>query len=200
MNLKKTAVAAAVTALAVPAAAQADKPDNAGSQGKAKAEQKRSAKAQKRSQPKSQRVGFTLAGTELAGLPLTTGAGDVAASAFTLDLTSANKHARAALGQGDAQDVTRAFLAGDSTTTIPGDANGFDLRLEGVTDGGDEGTDVTLADVLATDRVKVLGKVVRTRTKSRGSKPAFTYGAIDIRKVVVSRESAESETETTSGS
>jgi hypothetical protein len=53
------------------------------------------------------------------------------------------------------------------------------------------GTEVTLADVTATDTVKVIGKVVRTRTKSKGSKPAFKYGAIDIRKVVVTREAPE---------
>lgn len=191
MKLKKTAVATAIAALTIPAAADAAKPSEPGSKGRAKAEQQRSAKAQKKSQPKTQRVGFTLAGTELAGLPLTTAAGDVAASSFTLDLTSANKHARNALGQGEAPDVTKAFIDGDNTSTVPADANGFELKLEGVTDGDDAGTDVTVADVLATDRVKVIGKVVRTRTKSKGSKPSFTYGAIDIRKVIVTREAPE---------
>ena len=102
MNLKKTAVATAVAALAIPAAAQAEKPANPGSQGKAK-----------QSQPKTQKVGFVLSGTGLAGQTGTTALTDP----FTLDLVSANKHARNALST-DAQKVDAAFIAGTSTLPI----------------------------------------------------------------------------------
>lgn len=182
MNLKKTAVATALAVLAVPAAAQAAKPENPGAQGKAKAEQQRSAKAQNKSKAKG--VGFTLSGTGLSGLTGTTLTGPL-----TLDLVSANKHARLALS------VDKAFIAGSETFAVPvAEGDAFKLQLDGITDGSDEGTDVSLADVVATDTVKVNGKVVRTRTKSKGSKPVFTYGAIDIRKVVITREAPESET------
>ncbi len=163
MRLKTTAAATAIAALAVPATAFATddtKPEK--SQKPAKTQKAQKAKAK----------GFTLSGTELAGLTVTDGK---VAGPFTLDLTSANKHARTLLG------VTKAQVAGDQTTTIPavaGDA--LRLRLNGVTDGADAGTDVSLADVLATDRVKVIGKVTRD-------------GALDIRKITVKR--AETETE-----
>ena len=189
MNLKKTAVAAAVAALSVPAVADAAKPADAGSKGKAKAEQQRSAKAQKKSAPKSQRVGFSLSGTGLVGQP-----GQTALSfPLTLDLVSANKHARTALSTQE-QKIDKAFIDGTGTFSLPlASGDTFDLKLEGIADGQDEGTDVTVADVVAGDSVKVIGKVVRTRTKSKGSKPAFEYGAIDIRKVVITREAPEQE-------
>jgi hypothetical protein len=185
LNLKKTAVAAAVAALSVPAVADAAKPADAGSKGKS--EQQRSAKAQKKGAPKSQRVGFSLSGTGLVGQP-----GQTALSfPLTLDLVSANKHARTALST-EAQKVDKAFIDGTGTLSLPlASGDTFDLKLEGITDGQDEGTDVTVADVVAGDTVKVIGKVVRTRTKSKGSKPAFTYGAVDIRKVVITREAPE---------
>jgi len=185
LKLNKTALAtvvAVLAVLAVPAAAQAEKPQNAGAQGKAKAEQQRGAKAQKPSKAKKAKgVGFTLSGTGLSGLTGTTLTGPL-----TLDLVSANKHARQAL------KVDRAFVAGPETLAVPvAEGDAFTLKLDGITDGSDEGSDVSLADVVATDTVKVIGKVARTRTKSKGSKPAFTYGAIDIRNVVITREAPE---------
>ena len=177
MNFTKTAVAAAIAALAVPAAADAAKPADAGSKGK-----------QQQTKSKAKQVGFSLSGTGLTGQTGTSALTDP----FSLDLVSANKHARNAL------KVDEAFIDGTGTTPIDvaaGDT--YSLKLSGVTDGADEGTDVSLADVLATDRVKVVGKVVRTRTKAKGSKPAFTYGAVDIRKVVVTRGETETETSET---
>ncbi len=170
MNLNKTAVATAVAALAVPALAQAEKPENPGAQGKAKAEQKQTAKAQKKSQPKAQRVGFSIAGVDLANLTVTDGK---LAGPITLDPTAANKHARTSL------ELTATELAGEDTVTLGTAADAVKVSYEGLT-----ATDA----IQPTDTVKVIGKVVRTRTKSKGSKPAFKYGALDIRKIVVTRE------------
>ena len=183
MKLNKTAIATVAAVLAVPAAAQAEKPQNPGAQGKAKAEQQRGAKAQKQSKAKKAKgVGFTLSGTGLSGLTGTTLTGPL-----TLDIVSANKHARQAL------ELDKAFIAGSGAFAVPvAEGDAFNVKLDGITDGSDEGTDVSLADVVATDTVKVIGKVARTRTKSKGSKPAFTFGAIDIRKVVITREAPES--------
>ena len=171
MNLKKTAVATAIAALAVPAAAQAKKPEAPGAQGKAKAEQQRSAKAPKAKKAKG--VGFTIAGVDLAGLTVTDGK---LTGPITLDPTAANKHARTSL------DLTATELAGEDTVTFGAADDAVKVSYEGLT-----ATDA----IQPTDTVKVIGKVVRTRTKSKGSKPAFTYGAIDIRKVVITREAPQ---------
>ena len=187
--MKKTAVAAALTALAVPAAAQADRPDKPGEQGKAKAQQKRGDKQQRshgqrsHKQRKNRGVGVAFAGTKLDSTVT-----DGKLTAFTLDLTRANRHARKVLG------VDRAFVRGDALKTITvaaGDT--FKVRFNGVTDGSDEGTTVDFADVLPTDRVKVIGKAKRTRTRS-GETRTVQYGDLDIKKIVIKR-ATETETE-----
>jgi hypothetical protein len=162
MRLKSTAVATAIAALAVPSAAFAadDNDHKAKGHGKAK---------------KAKSVGFALSGTELTGLNVTDGK---AAGPFTLDLTSANKHARAFLG------LTKTQIQGDDTTSIPvASDDTFRLRLNGVTDGADAGTDVSLADVLPTDRVKVVGKVTRVK---KGD--TTTTRTLDVKKITVTRE------------
>ena len=174
LKLNKTAVATVAALFAVPAAAQAEKPQNPGAQGKAKAEQQRSAAAQKQSKAKKAKtVGFTVSGVDLAGLTVTDGK---LAAPITLDPTAANKHARTSL------DLTATELAGEDTVTFGAADDAVKVSYEGLT-----ATDA----IQPTDTVKVIGKVVRTRTKSKGSKPAFTYGAIDIRKVVITREAPQ---------
>lgn len=177
LNLKKTAVATAIAALAVPAAAQAEKPQNPGAQGKAKAEQQRSAKAQKQSKAKKAKgVGFTLAGVDFGGLSVTDGK---LTAPLSLDPTAANKHARSFLG------LTKAQLGGEDVVTVGATDDAVKVVFNGLSSSD---------AIVATDRVKVIGKVTRTRTKSKGSKPAFTFGALDIRKIVITREAPESET------
>lgn len=180
--MKKTAVAAALTALAVPAAAQADRPDKRGDGERANAGQKqdrREARKERRENRRS-RVGFVVAGVKLENLTVTDGR----ISAFSLDLTAANKHARKLLG------VDRAFIRGTESKQIPvvaGDE--AKVRLRGITDGGDEGTTVELADVLPTDRVHVIGKARKTRT-GEGEARTTTYSDLDIKKIVIKRRVA----------
>ena len=173
MRLKNTAALTAIAALAVPAAAVA----NDDHQKKGKSQQAKSQKAKSQKAKKSKGVGFTVSGTELTGLNVTDGK---AAGPFTLDLTSANKHARTFL------NVTPAQIQGDDTTSIPVQTDdSFRLRLNGVTDGADAGTTVDLADVLPTDRVKVIGKVTRVR---KGD--TTTTRVLNIKKITVTRKSA----------
>lgn len=159
MKTKLIAVAA-VTALAAVPAAEAKKPT-----------------AKKQPTPKTQKVGFTF-----AGLIGATGAPDAAPVAgtefftlttdpFSLDLESANQHARKALG------ITKAASEGTTLTQIDEGSTTDRFRLTLV--GYDEGEAPD-----AGDRVKVIGKVTRTRN-AKGSATKFTYGEIDVRKVVV---------------
>ena len=166
----KTLALTAVAALALPAAAQAGKPNDPGKHGRDKA-------AQKQSATKTQKVGFTF-----AGLIGATGAPDAAPVAgtefftlttdpFSLDLESANLHARKALG------ITSAAFEGTTLTAIDEGSTTDRFRLTLV--GFDEGEAPD-----AGDRVKVIGKVTRTRN-AKGSQTKWTYGDIDVRKVVV---------------
>ena len=158
----------AVAALAVPAAAQAVKPAEPGKKGRDNAAQKQSA---------TKKVGFSFAGligatgapeaTQVTGTQFWT----LATDPFSLDLESANLHARRALG------ITSAAFDGTTLTEIDegSTTDQFRLKLVGYDTG--EAPD-------AGDRVKVIGKVERTRNP-RGSETRFSYGAIDVRKVVV---------------
>ncbi len=131
----KTLVLTAVAALAVPAAAQAKKPEEPGKQGREKAAAKQEAQ-----KPKGK--SFTLKGTGLTALPVTDGA---LTGPLTLDPTSANKHARTLL------TLTKAELRGTGTETIGEAGDKVVVKYEGL----------TATDALqATDVVKVLGKVV----------------------------------------
>ncbi len=172
MNLKKTAAATAVAALALPAVADAKKPADPGAQGKAKAEQQRSAKAKKQSQKKAKGVGFTLSGVDLAGLTVTDGK---LAGPVTLDPTAANKHARTFL------KVTAEQIAGEDTVQVGTAGDAVRVRFVGLT---------ASDTVLPTDVVKVIGKVTKVR---KGD--TTTVRTLDIRKITVTR-GGEQETET----
>ena len=187
--MKKTAVAAALTALAVPSAAVADhrEPTDRG-HGNDRSEQDRGdsqrqnqnrSRHQNRNRRGKQSVGFSLSGTGLSGL-----SGSTLALPLTLDVTSANRHARRLL------ELTRADIQGSGTETFGASSDTFLLRFAGITDGNNDGT-VDLADVLATDRVKVIGKVTRTRTRDEDGDRTTSYGGLNIRKIVISRASAE---------
>jgi hypothetical protein len=148
----KTLALTAVAALALPAAAQATKPAEPGKQGRDKAAAKQQTK-----KPKGK--AFTLKGVGLASLPVTDGA---LTGALTLDPTSANKHARTLL------TLSKADLRGTATETFGETGDAVVVRYVGL----------TATDALqATDRVKVLGKVVA--------------GKLDIRRITVKRETPE---------
>jgi hypothetical protein len=168
----KTAVAAGLAALALPAAAVAEKPAEPGKQGRDNAAAKQSEqKAKKAKKVKS--VGFTLKGTGLTSLPVADGA---LTGGFVLDPTSANKHARTLLG------LTKTEITGDTLTEafgVTGDE--VVVRFNGL----------TATDALQpTDVVKISGKVQRS-----GKGKAKTLGALDIRRVTITREAPETETE-----
>ncbi len=155
--MKKTAVAAALTALAVPAAAQAHRPDDAGERGLATAEQKRAGHDKTKDARGTQRVGFALSGVGVTGLSASEGK---LTGPFTLDPTSANKAARKLL------EIDRTFIKGTETTSVPAVAGDeVKLRLVGLTDA---------SQIQPTDRVKVIGKVTRD-------------GELNIRKITVKR-------------
>lgn len=86
----------------------------------------------------------------------------------------------------------------NATDTNPETFNLDDTKItfgEGVTDGADEGTDVGPADVVASDRVKLIGKVAYAKKGSKKnpcSDRGFgsdRYGDYKIRKATVNRES-----------
>jgi hypothetical protein len=177
----KTAVAAGLAALALPAAAVADKPAEPGKKGRDNAAAKRAehqpAKpenaARQRKARKVKRVGFTIKGTNLASLPVTDGA---LTEGLVLDPTSANRHARVALG------LTKATIKSDALTDAFGVAGDeVTVRLSGLTS----------SDALQpTDVVKVVGRVERSG-KGRNA----TYGAIDVRRITITRETGDDEVE-----
>ncbi len=151
----------AVAALAVPAAAQAKPP-----------KPPKPAKT-----PTATKVGFSYAGligatgapdaTQVSGTQFWT----LATDPFSLDLESANLHARRVLG------ITSAAFAGTTLTEIDEHTTTDQFRLKLVGYDTGEAPD-------AGDRVKVVGKVERTRN-AKGSATKFSYGAVDVRKVVV---------------
>ncbi len=151
----KTLALTAVAALALPAAAaQAGKPDEPGRDGREKAAQKKAAQ-----KPKGK--AFTLSGTTSAtALPVADGA---LTGALTLDPTSANKHARKLL------TLTKEEIRGTGTETFGVAGDAVVVKYNGL-----ESTDA----LTSTDRIKVIGKVLRN-------------GTLDIRRITVTREEAE---------
>ena len=157
----KTAAIAAFAALAIPAAGQAEKPADAGKQG---AQQK----AAHTQTAKTKNVAFVIRGTGLATLPVTDGK---LTGPLTLDPTSANRHARKAL------DLTKTEIRGTDTTSFGVADDAVIVRYVGLTS-----TDA----LQPTDKVKVIGKVARTRNPDH----TVTYGALDIRKITIKRPEA----------
>ncbi len=166
MSKKNTtaALTAGLALLATPAFA--DRPADAGKKGQEKA-----AAQQAKQQSRQQKgVGFTLSGTGLTSLPVADGA---LTGPLTLDVTSANKHARTLLG------LSKDAMAGTGTSSVGTTGDKVVVRFDGL----------SATDALqATDRVKVIGKVTRVR---KGD--TTTVRTLDIRKIVVTR--AEQETE-----
>jgi ABC-type amino acid transport substrate-binding protein len=120
--------------------------------------------------PKTQKVGWSASGTTAA-------APAAGATSFDIDLAKASAHALRAL------QLKKADLKKTETSTITDAVAGFKLVFE---DG------VTAATFNpATDRVRLIGKVERTRTAKAPKATRFTYGAVDVRKVVVSRPGAD---------
>ena len=168
MNPKIIALTA-VAALALPATAQATKPAEPGKQGKQHAAHTKSADAKPAKKAKT--VGFSIKGTTAAtALPVADGA---LTGPITLDPKSANKHARGLL------TLTKADLRGTSTEDVGVAGDAVEVKYVGLT-----ATD----PLTATDKIKIVGRVERS-----GKGKAKTYGALDIRKIVVTRAPAEEE-------
>ncbi|HEU4534730.1 MAG TPA: hypothetical protein VFS00_11455 [Polyangiaceae bacterium] len=171
----RTLALTAVAALALPGAAVAAKPAEPGQQGKDKAaatkgaEKSAAAKAKAEAkQKKAKGKGFALKGVGLAALPVADGA---LTGELTLDPTSANKHARTLL------TLTKADIAGTGTEDVGVAGDKVEVEYVGLT-----ATDA----LTATDTIKVVGKVARS-----GKGKAKMLGAVDIRKIVVTRAPAE---------
>jgi hypothetical protein len=127
----------AIAALAVPAAALAEKPSHAGSHGKAKAQQTKKPKG----------VGFTLGGVDVTGFSVTEGV----VAPFSLDPTRANKHARSFFQPA----LTKEFIKGEDTVEVPvADGDEARVRYSGLSS-----TDA----LQPTDRIKVTGKVTKVK-------------------------------------
>ena len=141
MSIKtKTMTAAALAALAVPAAALAD-----GSERSAEAHKKNSERKAQKTTPKSK--AFVVQGVSLSGLAVD---GDKKLTgALTLDPTSANKHARKVL---DTDGLTKTELRSTKTVSFGETGDAVVLRYVGL-----QSTDA----IQPTDRVKVIGKVAR---------------------------------------
>lgn len=166
---KKTTALLTTAGLALTASpAIAERPADAGKKGRDNAAQKsekRSAKSKK-----SKGVGFTLSGIGLSSLPVADGA---LTDGLTLDVTSANKHARTFL------KLSKADIAGTGTFSVGSAGDKVLVRFNGLSS----------SDTLqATDRVKVIGKVTRVR---KGD--STTVRSLDIRKIVVTREDSQAE-------
>ena len=169
----RTIALSALAALALPGAAFAAKPEEPGKQGRdtaaAKQEAHKPADAGKSGDAGQSKAkgpkgkAFTLKGVGLAELPVADGK---LTGALTLDPTSANKHARTLL------DLSKADLRGTATETFGETGDGVKVSYVGL-----ESTDA----LAATDRVKVIGKVVE--------------GKLDIRTIKVKRASDESDDE-----
>jgi hypothetical protein len=124
----------AVAALALPAAALAERPADKPAKPDHPAKQAKKPK-------KAKSVGFSVGGVDLSGLTVTDGK---LAGPLTLDPTSANKHARTFL------QLSKTDLKGEKTVSLGTAADAVRVRYEGLT-----ATDT----IQPTDRVKVIGKV-----------------------------------------
>jgi len=141
----RTLALTAAAALALPAAAQADRPAEPGKQGRDKAAEKQA--AHKHANGKAKGKAFTLKGTTSeTALPVADGA---LTGPLTLDPASANKHARKAL------TLSREDIRGTGTETFGVAGDEVVVQYEGL-----EATDA----LTSTDVVKVHGKVKRDGT------------------------------------
>jgi opacity protein-like surface antigen len=166
--LKKTTAAIAIAALAVPAAAQADKPENAGSHGRDKAAQKQS---HGKKSDRFRGVGFTVRGVNFQGTVPPESRESQTVSEFSLDVTSANKHARRYLGL---TEKSRQLRQNHSQTSINDTVDGKAIvRLVGFEQGEQPDAD---------DRVNVVGRVSRTRKSDSSSS---TERKLDIRRITI---------------
>jgi hypothetical protein len=165
--LRKTTAALTIAALAVPAAAQADKPEDPGSKGREKAEQQQSKRQGKKSE-RLRGVGFTVRGLDYKG-PAPTESDEPQAADFTLDVTSANRHARRYLALEDRPSKREPAQDRAIEDTFDGKAI---IRLVGFEEG-----DTLTPD----DRVNVVGRVTRTRKGQSSS----SERKLDIRRITI---------------
>jgi hypothetical protein len=184
MSKKTTAILTTAGFAIFATPALAEQPDEPGKKGRETAAAQQVKQAEKRAEQQAKKdakskkakkakgVGFTLSGTGLTSLPVADGA---LTGPLTLDVISANKHARTLLS------LDQTAIAGTTTFPVGSSGDAVLVRFEGL----------TATDALqATDTVKVIGKVTRVR---KGDET--TVRTLDIRKLVVTRGETEAETE-----
>jgi hypothetical protein len=174
------AVVVGTALIAVPA--QAKKPNH----GKSETHKTHAKKApESKGRCGVKKVGWNVSGDN-ATFAVTKNADGTYDGTVTLTAHKANGHAE---NSGvNADDTTAETFNLDNTKINFG---------EDVTDGPDEGTDVGPADVVATDTVKLNGKVQRAKKGSKkkpcAAREGFNdkrYGAYTVRKATVNREPA----------
>ena len=122
----------------------------------------RAGKRELRKCKRQRRVGFVAAGTASAQ----------DSASFVLTVRRANRHAKKWLAVNEATFST----------------TGVKLRLKGIDDSTGDGT-VDFADVLSTDRVRVIGKLSRPKRRCTGD------ATLRLRRIVVHRKFDAKETE-----
>lgn len=156
MNPKKIVLAVAATSVLVAAPAlPAAAKQGQGKQGQQKAAKKLAAKAKKCS--KLTKVGFVAQGS----------LGSFDETSVTLTVTKQNKHAR-------------TWLTGNDPSFS---LAGAKLAFEGIADANGNG--VGLDDVVASDRVRVIGKLAQPKRGCEGA------SALTVKKIQAVREVAE---------
>ena len=179
LTLKKTTAALALAALAVPAAAQADRPDNRGTKNAAERQERNEQRAAQK-QNKSKRfkgVGFAVSGVDYKGAALTSSKEEQDVAEFTLDVTSANRHARRYLELATRPSKKAPAQDTPISDTVDGKAI---VRLVGFEQGETPDAD---------DRVKVIGRVTRVKKDD-----TTTERKLDIRRIVIKDVDPETET------
>ena len=163
------AALAAVALVAVPAAGADPGKGKLRSEGKAQHRSgkgdsggERAGKRELRKCKRQRRVGFVAAGTASAQ----------DSGSFVLTVRRANRHAKKWLAVNEATFSTA----------------GVKLRLKGIDDSTGDGT-VDFADVLSTDRVRVIGKLSRPKRRCTGD------ATLRLRRIVVHRKFDAKETE-----
>ena len=172
--MKKTTAALAIAALAAPAAAQAHKPENDGTKNAAERQERNEQRQQQRAQGKQHKskkakgVGFAVSGLDYKGAAPTSSKESQTIADFTLDITSANRHARRYLGL--TTRPSKETPAQDKTLSDTVDQKAV-IRLVGFDAGQAVGPE---------DRVKVIGRVTRVKKDD-----TTTERKLDIRRIVI---------------
>ena len=163
----KLIATSAIAALAIPAAAMADKPADSGSHGKTHSQQAKKPKG----------VGFSLGGVDVTQFSVTDGV----VAPISLDPTTANKHARTFFEP----DLTKSFIKGEDTVQVPVASGDKALvRYNGLSS-----TDA----LQPTDRIKVIGKVTKVKKSDTTTQRVLDIRKVVITRHTDKPETAKTE-------